>query len=172
MLIPVTYQDYLQALDKNPYYSGRWGYYEEAIKQGIERQPKSGLELGVWSFPLFKNSTVMGLETGARPGTVTHDAKLSPWPFSDKQFDLFMALQVWEHLEGCQQAAFKEVQRVARRAVISVPLLWRCADPTDMHHQLTLETFDQWWSPVTPTKLIVMPPWGTKRAIYVFDFGD
>lgn len=169
MLQPVTYQDYLAALAENPYYKNRWGYYSEAIEQAMKSQPNSCLELGVWSFPLFKNSAIMGLTAALNRATVIHDAKTTPWPFKDKQFDMFMALQVWEHLEGRQKNAFDEVKRIAKRAVISVPLQWVCENKQDMHHGLTLETFDA-WMPAEPLKVVIVPPWATKRAIYVFDF--
>jgi len=123
MLEPVNYEDYLNTLKQNPYYADRWPYYAEAIKQTMEFKPNTCLELGTWDFPLFKNSIPMNQQS-CKMGGVIHDARKTPWPFENKQFDIFMALQVFEHLDGHQSKIFEEVKRVARRAIISLPLEW------------------------------------------------
>ena len=49
------------------------------------------------------------------------------------KYDLFVALQVFEHLRDRQREAFREVRRVARHAIISLPIGWRWTarpDPT------------------------------------------
>jgi hypothetical protein len=41
---------------------------------------------------------------------------------ADNAYDLFVALQVFEHLGTSQREAFREVRRVARHAIISLPI--------------------------------------------------
>jgi hypothetical protein len=40
---------------------------------------------------------------------IVHDATEVPWSISEKQYDLFIALQVWEHLGSRQRQVFNEV---------------------------------------------------------------
>ena len=169
MITPITKAEFDTALAKNPYYNDRWGYFEEAIQQSMALKPCSVLELGCLAFPLFRSSVVMDRAKEVNPHIV-HDATTIPWPVADKTFDLFMALQVWEHLGTNQQAAFSEVRRVAKTAVLSFPLMWKCRDPKDVHHAISMETIEQWTLGTTPKKVVIMPPWHVKRAIYVFDF--
>ena len=61
-----------------------------------------------------------------------HDVTQVPWPFADGEYDLFVALQVFEHLGTSQVAAFHEVGRVARRAIISLPIDWQMDDPAQL----------------------------------------
>jgi hypothetical protein len=39
----------------------------------------------------------------------TFDATTKPWPINDKQYDLFIALQVWEHLDNKQSRALEKL---------------------------------------------------------------
>lgn len=64
------------------------------------------------TLPLFRNSHTMDVSTGCNP-TIVHDATKIPWPVSDKAFDMFMSLQVWEHLGSSQADAFREVKRIS-----------------------------------------------------------
>lgn len=169
MLTRLTKTDFDQALAGDSYYQGRWDYFNEAAGLGLSMQPASCLELGCYTLPLFKESTTMDYDPAKHP-TVVHNAEQTPWPFADKQFDLFVALQVWEHLGTAQLAAFKEVRRIARTAVISFPLMWRSVPITDFHHGITMEQIAEWTAGCVPKKVVVMPPWTHKRAIYMFDF--
>jgi len=98
-----------------------------------------------------------------------HDATQSPWPIADKRYDLFVALQVFEHLRDGQNAAFREVCRVARHALISVPIDWEMDDPRNCHHRISHERALSWFSPISPTRVEVGNPGPRKRLIYVFD---
>lgn len=55
---------------------------------------------------------------------IQHNATEKPWPIANKQYDLFIALQVWERLDNKQSRAFREVMRVSRAAILSFPYLW------------------------------------------------
>ena len=57
-----------------------------------------------------------------------HYAAEKPWPVVDKQYDLFIALQVWEHLSNNQSRAFREVMRISKAVVLSFPYNWDCPE--------------------------------------------
>jgi hypothetical protein len=161
--------DFDIALSRDSYYRGRWDYYNEAADLGLATQPNNCLELGCHTLPLYKQSVTMDVDATRNPAVI-HNAETTPWPFDDKQFDLFVALQVWEHLGDRQVAAFNEVRRVAKTAVLSFPLMWMDEPLTDFHHGITMEKIAGWTMNVAPQKVVIMPPWSHKRAIYMFDF--
>ena len=49
------------------------------------------------------------------------DATQVPWPVDDKAYDLFMALQVFEHLTDRQREAFLEVLVILEVVISSNP---------------------------------------------------
>lgn len=169
MMYPISKTEYDQALAKHTYYKDRWPYYEEAIDLAMKFNPTSVLELGCMTLPLFRNSVTMDVSQGCNP-KILHDATKTPWPIPDKAFDLFMALQVWEHLGTQQVEAFREVRRVSNIAILSFPLMWKTKDPKSVHSTVSMDQIGEWTLNHPPEKVVVMPPWATKRAIYVFDF--
>ena len=80
-----------------------------------------------------------------------------------------MALQVFEHLGTSQRAAFAEVCRVARHAIISLPIEWEMDDPRNPHHGITHERVLSWFAPIEPTRVIVGNPGYRQRLIYAFE---
>jgi hypothetical protein len=106
---------------------------------------QSALEHGPHLRPVIVDADVMDLK--AQPDLqilpperlVLHDATRAPWPIADRQYDLFVALRVFEHLGDAQNAAFREVCRVARHAMISVPIDWEMDDPRNCHHRISHE---------------------------------
>ena len=78
---------------------------------------------------------------------IIHDATVAPWPVADKAYDLFVALQVFEHLGDKQPQTFAEVRRVAKHAILSLPIDWEMADPTNCHHMLSNEKVLSWFAP-------------------------
>ena len=165
------------AATRPDYYQGRRGYISAAASVADDligrRGLRTALELGPHRRPLVIGSDVMerrppdGLED---VGTViVHDATQVPWPVPDKAYDLFIALQVFEHLEGHQADAFLEVRRVARHAILSLPIDWTMADPTNAHHQLSDATVRSWFAPVEPTRIVTGNPAPGKRLLYVFE---
>jgi hypothetical protein len=160
-----------------PYYRRRTQYMSAAagaIDDLIARHDATtALELGPHLRPLVIGADV--LEIKAKDDMqvdgrlIIHDARDVPWPIADKAYDVFVALQVFEHLRGHQAAAFREVRRVARHAVLSLPIDWVMPDPTNIHHQLSNETVLGWFAPVRPTRVLVGNPGPGKRLIYVFE---
>jgi hypothetical protein len=160
-----------------PYYRPRRGYMNAAglvASDLIERKElRTALELGPHLRSLIVGADVMDVVRNERLRAegrqVVHDATKAPWPFPDKAYDLFVALQVFEHLGTRQPEAFLEVRRVARNAILSLPIDWVMADPRNCHHLVTEERVLGWFAPVVPTKVVVGNPGHRKRLIYVFE---
>ena len=159
------------------YYGGRRRYFGAAAWVAGDLIERFGLatalELGPNVRPLISGADVM--DRVARPGleatgrTILHDATSIPWPIADRQYDLFVALQVFEHLGEAQGAAFAEVRRVARHAMISLPIDWEMDDPRNPHHGITHERVLSWFAPIEPTRVIVGNPGYRQRLIYAFE---
>jgi hypothetical protein len=129
---------------------------------------ESALELGPYKMPLIVGSDTMDCHQKLQP-TYLHNAGEVPWPMADQHYDVFLGLQVWEHLEGRQSEAFCELTRVARQAILSFPLNWNCPrDP--MHHKITEDTIAEWTNHSVPTRTIVVRSGVRERIIYQFDF--
>lgn len=79
------------------------------------------------------------------------------------QFNCFTALQVFEHLDN-QSAAFQEVMRIAKSAVLSFPYKWTWGD--SRHKGITGKKIEKWTCGVVPEKIKII----NHRAIYTFKF--
>jgi hypothetical protein len=53
--------------------------------------------------------------------TYVHDARVLPWPIQDKQYAVFVALRVFQHLAPKQAECVREAMRIAKRVIIVVP---------------------------------------------------
>ncbi len=160
-----------------PYYRARWEYMSVACAAAdelIERyRLRTALELGPHLRSVIVGADVMDLrvqpDLEAEGRTILHDATDTPWPIGDKQYELFVGLQVFEHLRDRQHPAFLEVCRVAQHAVISLPIDWEMGDPTNCHHRISHERALSWFAPVVPTRVEVGNPGPKKRLVYVFE---
>lgn len=160
-----------------PYYRPRRGYLEVAAKAARELIARHGLgsalELGPHLRPLIVGGDVMDLrirpDLRAEGRRIAHNATVVPWPIEDRAYDLFVALQVFEHLGTGQADAFREVRRVARHAILSLPIDWQMDDPTNCHHGLTMERALGWFAPIAPSRILVGTPGAKKRIIFVFE---
>lgn len=154
------------------YYIGRWAYFGEVIKMVEEINPQSVLELGPALFTVVKNSDIMrkpeidvwGIPKNIQSTEYLHDATKTPWPI-DKKYDLFIALQVFEHLVDSQVQAFHEVKRLAKYAILSLPYKWDC--PRDNanypeHHMIDENTILQWTGGEAPQKWVYIERTGEK----------
>jgi SAM-dependent methyltransferase len=160
-----------------PYYRGRWGYMSAALAQAgtliRDHDVRTALELGAPVAPILTGAHVMDYK--ARPELdptvpiTIQDATVVPWPFADKQFDLFIALQVFEHLKDRQPEAFREVRRIAKHAVLSLPIDWVMDDPRNCHHMIPEERVLSWFAPVKPTRIVEGSTGKRRRLIYVFE---
>lgn len=160
-----------------PYYRARTVYMRAAGDLADELIDRDGLmtalELGPHLRPLIVGADVMDLRLSPDLQTtgrqVAADATKAPWPFADKAYDLFVALQVFEHLGTSQRDAFREVRRVARHAILSLPIDWEMDNPNNCHHQLRHEQVLAWVAPVLPTRVVEGNGGRRKRLIYVFE---
>lgn len=169
------------------YYQGRWAYFSQVIDI-INKQDNINkvIELGPSYMPVVKDSDIMvkpeiddwGRPIKKAPKEYLHDATVSPWPIKDKNYDMFIALQVWEHLVGKRKDAFKEVMRISRMAILSFPYMWDC--PKDNanypeHHMIDEKIISDWTLNVEPIKVIKIPRTGERvskgpRIIYFWNF--
>jgi hypothetical protein len=160
-----------------PYYRPRLAYMSAASRIAEDmirgRALTSALELGPYLRPLIVGADVLDLadqpdrETEGK--TIIHDATHLPWPVADGEYDLFVALQVFEHLGERQAEVFGEVRRVARNAIISVPIDWEMSDPTNCHHRISEERALGWFAPVRPSRIVLGNGGHRRRLIFVFD---
>ncbi len=185
----LSYDDYQQMLSSPhaEYYRGRWEYYKEVIKLVQQLNITRVLELGPGFLPIVKTADIMlnpeadhfGRPNDGENGeTVFHDATVSPWPIKDKAYDLLIALQVWEHLDNKQSRAFREVQRIAKRAILSFPYAWigGVEKPSHRaHRDIDKELIADWTLNIPPQKIIEIPRTGPefskgRRLIYYWEF--
>jgi hypothetical protein len=184
----LTYREYQQLLTgpMGDWYNGRWSYYGPVTELINSLEFSSALELGPGRITMVKGCDVMAKpddDFWGRPETgvgkvILHDATEKPWPVADKQYDLFVALQVWEHLSNKQSRAFREVMRISRKAVLSFPYLWNCPknDPNyPEHHMIDKELIGDWTLNVPPRKVIEIERTSPKvsrgpRLIYYWEF--
>jgi hypothetical protein len=158
-------------------YRGRWPYMAvagAAARRLIERDGlHSALELGPNRRALIVNADVLELhdrpDLEAEGRVIIHDARVAPWPVGDKAYDLFVGLQVFEHLTGDQRVAFNEIRRVARHAILSLPIDWDMKDPAHSHHMLSREHAQTWFDPIVPTDVLVGNPGPKARMVFVFE---
>ena len=174
---PLTQREFEDMTRRFPYYEGRWSYTSAAISLATElikrRHLRTALELGAPLRPIIVGAHVMDVtarpELDPRVPITVHDATQEPWPFDDKSYDLFVALQVFEHLGDRQPEAFHEVRRIARNAIISLPIDWEMDDPNNCHHRIPNERVLSWFAPIVPTRVIEGSGGKRRRLIYVFE---
>ena len=158
--------------ERGEYYIGRWAYYSEVIRIATPLPVQRALEIGPGLLPVVKDADVMLSPLDDQFGTpdtfagkkIIHDATVRPWPIGDKQYDLVVALQVFEHLDNKQSRAFREVMRVSRRAILSFPYLWKGgeeAKPTHRaHRDLDRQLIQDWTLNLTPKETVEIPRTG------------
>ena len=142
----ISYKDFIEGAKLSPeyYLPERWSYMSKVIASLKETIPdaSTAIELGPHKFPIIKNADTIGLNRDHyRNMTYCFDAgKTFPWPVY-KKYDIFVGLQVLEHLEDKGQA-FKEIERISDVAVVSLPYKWNC--PGDVHHMIDENTVKSW----------------------------
>jgi hypothetical protein len=176
---PITKAEFDAVARAYPYYRARGRYLSVAARIAGELiaidGATSALELGPFLRPVVVGADVVDIRADERlvlappARLIVHDVTQVPWPFGDRQYDLFVALQVFEHLGTSQSAAFHEVARVARRAIISLPIDWEMDDPRNCHHMISSERALSWFLPWRPTRIEVGNPGSRTRLIYVFE---
>ena len=146
----ISRHDYYFTPGRERYFAGRWPFASMVIEkiktlEGVERVLELGP--GPGSQPLVNGADTMGrpMEKGRFCKSddkckILHDARVTPWPVESKAYDLFMALQVFEHLEGSQAEAFAEVRRVSRQAILTLPFMCQMKS-----HHIGWEEYGSWF---------------------------
>jgi hypothetical protein len=183
----MTYIDYLLML-MGPYrdnYRGSWKYYKAAIDMVKQTRPKSVLELAPAKQTIIKQCDVMVLrdEDEFKPinpvGRIyVHNATEKPWPIADKQYDLLIALQVWEHLDNKQSRAFREVMRISKAAILSFSYMWVCKKDSPEYpacHMIDEELISDWALNIPARKIVKSTTMGKvgdtkEHIIYYWEF--
>ena len=161
-----------------PYYRKRWHYFKKVIDILQETSFKSCLELGPYKRPIVHGCDAIDIRKHLDNLTYRHDATKIPWPIDDAKYDLFIALQVWEHLDNKQTRAFREVMRISRMAVLSFPYMWdwpKDSGNYPLHHLIDKELIEDWTLNVKPEKVIEVPRTGKRltlgpKLIYLWKF--
>jgi hypothetical protein len=117
-----------QEQDRTYNYIVRQGYYEVASSMICDRH-QIILELGPYGGPLVRGCDYMDIVASrAFPIKYHMDARVTPWDIPDKKYDLVVALQFLEHMGGHQREVWKEMRRVAKDALVSLPYMWKTED--------------------------------------------
>lgn len=150
----INKQQYLQRItDLNDQYWNkelhngfrRWEYFTQVIDELHKIPNERVLEIGVYKMPLTTHSDVLDL-TNCDIAKIMYkqDAGKTPWAMDDKSYDVVIANQVFEHLQGNQALAWAEVARVANYALITIPYMWNCPTVPD-HHQIGEDHIKAWF---------------------------
>ena len=184
----ITKEEFDAMLAADKYLTKRWGYIGKVAEIVNNEKPQTVFELGAYKRPIVLGCDTMGLDDGTYNDlTYVHDATVMPWPIDDDKYDMFIGLQVFEHLDtdpknyeatGKQAEAFGEVMRVSRSAILSFPYKWTC--PGNHHHNITDETISEWTHGIEPDQIIhdenrIVTPRGIRnlsRVIYFWKFDN
>ena len=141
----------------------RWEYLGIVVRYLKIIKPKSSLELGGCDRNTILDGDTMDKNWNMNP-TYVWNAFKTPWPIKDKQYDVFIALQVWEHLKGKQYKVFREVPRIANWAIFSFPYRWR---GESSHCNINKTKILEWTHPYLP---FIKPKTAGNKIIYIFNF--
>jgi hypothetical protein len=161
-----TQADLVAHSNIDPYWKAwevRWAYMAVVQDWMRELDPQRVLEAGTNGVGVCADSDTMGLEDEC---TFTHDLTQIMWPFENKEYDVFVALQVWEHLEGWKLEAFHEARRIAKHVILSFPYMWYC--PGNIHHGIDDRVISEWTGGIPPIQQSVVTSGGpgkTKRIV-------
>ena len=151
----------------NPYWIDRWSYISKVVNMLKEESFKTVLELGPNKLPVVIEADIMAIKYEVENQKYVHDATVVPWPIRDKSYDIFISLQVWEHLGKRQQEAFREVKRISKKAILSFPLRWDCPEDP-VHHMITEKRILSWTCFTEPVK----KEYTDNRLVCLYEFEE
>ena len=168
----ITKRRFQTLVTNDKYWQHRWKYIDVAISILKTKKFNSVLELGPYKAPIVSTSDVMDFKSHIDVIKFLWDARNTPWPIKDKTYDMFIALQVWEHLYtsatdlsiGYQEQAFSEVMRISKSALLSFPYKWKHGKAN--HRGIDKQKISQWTLNIPPLEII---PVGNK-LVYYFEF--
>ena len=138
------------------YFKNRYSYFKEVIDEiKLMEDINTILELGPYKSPLTEGEDVIDITDAyvkdypIKIGKfIKHDCSITPYPFKDKEYDLVIACQVLEHLGKNQIEVFKELSRISKKAIITLPYKWN--NPCDVHHMIDEKIIDHWTQGLKP----------------------
>ena len=151
----ITYERYSKKVEKlkDRYWlkskDVRWNYMLPVLRIIKEINPETAIELGTHKVSLMNFSDTIALEIetvdpdNIKNNNFIFDASKTPWPIEDKKYDLFVALQVLEHLGPNQEKVFSEIKRISKNVIISLPYKWNCPDDKE-HHMIDDIVINKW----------------------------
>ena len=141
----------------------RWQYMLWVIEKMMEMKAVSVLEMGAYYMPLNDKSFLIELDQKYLVNShgVVWNLNKTPYPIKDKEYDVSVGLQVWEHLEK-QREAFMELRRISKNVILSFPYRWDWGDA--MHRGIDDKKISQWTCGVEPTEKKLI----NHRMIYVW----
>ena len=165
---------------KDPYYTGRWKYYSEIIDILKELDDVHNvLEFGPYILPFVRGSDIMDLTDDNKKKYpfeigkfMVHNCAAVPLPIKDKEYDLVIACQVMEHfgMKGQQVRFFNELERICKKAIISLPYKWFRPFLRD-HHMIDKNVIKYWSNNRKPVfEMITGENPRNLRIIQIYDF--
>jgi hypothetical protein len=146
----ITENEFKKKCEKYPKYwkPSRWSYMKHCIEIMKRYNPSKVLEMGTNGISLCLDSQTIGMKDNFDYFNYDffHDATIAPWPFKDKEYDFFVALQVFEHFDENRKKqiiAFNEAKRISKNILLSLPYNW---DRTDKYHTLINDEIVYTWS--------------------------
>ena len=168
-----------QAVKIDSHFDGRWGYYEEIITQLKKFEDvHSVLEFGPHKLPFVKGSDVIDIcdlfikQSPIEIGTfIAHDCGKFPLPVEDNSYDLVIACQVIEHfgIYGQQVEFFNELERICKKAIISLPYKWFRPQIRN-HHMIDEHMIKYWTGNRKPTFELISGDSYSSRILQIYDF--
>ncbi|MFY4782480.1 hypothetical protein ACOTWN_04615 [Aliarcobacter butzleri] len=156
--------------------NGRWYYHNQAIEilKSLDiHHPKDVLEMGTVGMQLVANSHTIDFDESwnfmDKNPTYIHDAKITPWPIDNKEYEVFIALRVFQHLQPKQKEAFLEAKRIAKHVILCVPIESNDKISFTKPVGIKLNQLIEWNNGIKPNKIIETRDWGN---IYYWDFSD
>lgn len=171
----LTFEELEEQAQKKGYwrqtYRRRWEYILPIIEQMKIINPASVLELGTMGITFFKKADTMGYE---QTNTYAHNAIFTPWDFiPNKKYDVFIATNVFHHLDRFQPKVFSEIKRIAKHAFITIPSHFSQYGDNDAERPIIPEwLINRWFINTIPKDIWVYNGTATKYkgGLYIFDF--
>ena len=169
----LTEQDVLGS-NKRYYIEGdRWSYFSHVIdlikKYNMTSDPTKVLEIGPFKLTMVPGCDVLDILPDYNPKYV-RDANDLPWPIADKQYDLVIGLQVFEHLLK-HKYIFQEIERISKHCILSFPYKWR--EYKNHHGGIDESVIKYWTCNYTPVEqFVTTSKKKVNRIISYFRFGE
>jgi len=173
----LTKNIYLEKIKKlnseywNRSYERRWEYIDEVLKELEIINPSSAIEMGTAGISLMNFSDSMDIDEqhidkDNNTKKYIFDCTITPWNIKDKKYDIFVGLQVLEHLSPNQIEVFKEIKRISKYAIITLPYKWKMKDTTNCHHMIDDDIINLWTGNEKPYKKVIKE----KRIMMCYKF--